>query len=144
MPMSRWLITWNPKTYSGPIVNWKVSRYLDELRTGDDVVLWQSGAMAGVAGVYRVTACPVETPDGDPDKGWASPGDARRVEHILPLAEVLRLPDPIPKAVLRKDRRFADAMVLRAPFQANPFRLTEEQWAAVRERLLSADVLSRH
>jgi predicted RNA-binding protein with PUA-like domain len=136
--MSRWLLQWNPEKYDprgNPITSWKVVRYLKELAAGDEAVLWRSGEKAGVCGIYRVTGSPVEKPKGDEDVGWTDPKDARNVRFDLPIEEVRNLASPITKAELLRDPRFARADILRAPFQANPFRLTDQQWAAITDRL---------
>ena len=74
-PPRWWLFQCNPKTYDlrGALqglsgTSWRVTRYASEMRVGDRVVMWETGAEAGVRGLATLTRPPhpVEAGDSDP------------------------------------------------------------------------------
>ena len=119
-----WLLQRNPR--SGDVMSGSpgsglphtgcVKRYLDEIDSGDRVVLWLSGRSAGVYALGEVT----------------DQAASRRDEVHLDLFVDLRL-QPLPRAMFKTDRRFAGESILRQPFGANPHRVSADAFDAILE-----------
>jgi predicted RNA-binding protein with PUA-like domain len=137
--MAHWLVQSNPAKWrireffadGNQLESWSITRFRDRIQKGDDVALWLSGVDGGVVGLGVVTG-EVEDAAGADDSYWTDPADARAVRMWMPLrlTEVF-LDAPISREELRQDPRFARATILSQPFAGNPFRLTDEEWAAV-------------
>ena len=140
-PAHVWLFQANPDFYdlSGALLSkevgheddWVVTRYRDEMRAGDPVVLWQSGGAAGIYAIGELTDEPSQRPTGDfwPDKEQRAPTEwavSFRYTHILE--------DPIPKTTLLSHPILKDLQVIRAP-QGTNFKVTAEQWTALEDIL---------
>lgn len=132
-----WLIQGNPKRYpvfdalADGISGWSITRSRDKVRVGDRIAFWVSGSEAGVYAVGEVTEEPSE---GVADEQWLDQQDRGRPlvfvgVHLEPLNA------PLLKADLASDERFVDAAILRQPRAGNPFPLSDEEWAAIQERI---------
>lgn len=128
-----WLVQANPKTWdvvgavdARPVEAWCVSRYLGRLTSGDDVGLWVSGRKAGVYAIGEVTG----------DAGLLT-DDLAAAAQVPIRFDVLLRSDPVPKAELVADPRFARSLILRMPGGGNPFPLTDDEWSAIADRLPS-------
>lgn len=69
-----------------------------------------------------------------PGTGWLGPDDIGRRRWVVNFCDGHWLYQPILASALKADKRFEDASILRNPHQANPFKLTDEQWAAITSR----------
>lgn len=131
-----WLVQCNPRLtaiFSDPRGTlpgaWCVKRHTTEIRRGDRMVLWLSGAESGVyalgevdADVQPVVRSPVDT--APPPVTQAS------VDLFLHLFE-----RPVRRTVLKADARFAGTTIMRQPFAANPHRLSAGAFDAILERI---------
>lgn len=134
---SIWLVQCNPRVtdiLATPRTarrdSWCVKRYTHAIRRGDRVVLWLSGAGAGVYALGEVTA-DVHPPAPRAAKGASpSPVIEASVDLFVDLFD-----RPVARAVLKADRRFADESILRQPFAANPHRVSATAYEAILERL---------
>lgn len=92
----------------------------------------------GVYGIYKVSGH-VQKVAASPNPGKrARPGNARNVQHNLPITITHDLMGkPMTKSELLQDLRFRTADIVNSPIHhdKNPFRLTEDQWQAVANRL---------
>jgi 5-methylcytosine-specific restriction enzyme A len=140
-----WLLQYSPRVFDleqalqdGPIESWTVVRYLDEPRAGDQFALWRAGppSRRGVEAFGRITGRPVEgEPRPGPQPHWIDQEKAARHRHWLPIQLTRVLQQPVLAVDLVADPRFANATILREFRSGNPFRLTDEQWAAITEQL---------
>jgi EVE domain len=137
--MAHWLVQGNPAKWraheffadGNQLNSWSITRYRDQIQQGDDVALWLAGPHAGVVALGTVIGA-VEDVFGDPDPYWVRREDAEAVRIRMPLRlGELFLDNPITREELRYDPRFAGATILQQPFAGNPFRLTDDQWAAI-------------
>lgn len=135
--MANWIFQGNPNRFEvmalleaqEPIDAWSITRHIGDLKPGDRAALWVSGAKAGIYVLGVVTAPPFEEVAGD---GW--PEDDQG--SVMTFASVLLddfLTDPITKAELAADARFAAARIITQPQAGNPFLTTDEHWAAIED-----------
>ncbi|WP_460526580.1 AAA family ATPase [Flindersiella endophytica] len=131
-----WMFQCNPKQYDlfehlpqlppGTNDSWVVTRYRDEMRPGDGVVLWQSGARAGIYALARLTGTPRLAPTADfrPETVGAEEHrvDLRIERHVLP---------PITRDQARTDPVLAGLDVLLRPWHGTDFAVTRDQWRAI-------------
>jgi predicted RNA-binding protein with PUA-like domain len=142
-PRRVWLFQANPKLYDleaavqraqiGDTDSWVVSRYRDEMREGDTVVLWQGGDNAGIYAIGELI--------GEPHEREQQP-----TEHELDAAPYLKnryavdfrftlIPDkPISRRDMRVHPVLANSLIIRNP-QGTNFRVTPEEWAAIQDLL---------
>ena len=132
-----WLVQCNPRrsdilasSRTALPDTWCVRRHTKEIRCGDRIVLWLSGADAGVYALGEITADvrPVLPVAGD----GAGPSSVTKASVNFFLNLVDR---PIKRSVLKTDPRFADEPILRQPFAANPHRLSPIALEAILERV---------
>jgi len=140
--MSNWLFQANPARYdvltvlaSGkPIEAWSIGRHYRDLIQGDRAALWVGGRRD--PGIYALGWV-----DGDPGEGlssgdWSRPQDRHRRMMFCPLSlDRILFPHPIPRHLLLQDTRFASARIVTQPQAANPFLLTDDEWAAIEDLL---------
>ena len=109
-----------------------MARHRDQLRPGDNAAIWVSGPLAGVYGLAAIAANEAGEPDIyerviEPNSGWLREEDiGQRIMTVNFRDDARWLDKPILRSVLKADPRFEDASVLTAPFQGNPFPLTED------------------
>lgn len=132
--MATWLFQGNPDLWpvlevlarGEPIRSWNAVRHLARITPGDRAVLWVSGRRSGVYAVGTVT--------GAPEPGGVDGAGRGRPRHRVAL-ELCALDEPVPRAELKTDPRFARSEIMRAPRGGNPFPVTDEEWTAIAERL---------
>jgi len=118
-----------------------VARYHQLLSPGDNAAIWVSGRDSGVYGLATIAPNPAGDADIydrriQPDNDWLPGSKRKRVVPTVNFGSDARwLQKPIPRSILKADPRFVDAPILRAPFQANPFPLTDKQWQAITSRV---------
>jgi hypothetical protein len=131
-----WLVQCNPRvtdilasSRTGLPDAWCVKRHTNEIRRGDRIVLWLSGAHAGVYALGEVTA------DVHPLAPAAGGGAARSPVIKASVDLFVDLFDrPVKRSVLKADPRFADEPIMRQPFAANPHRVSAVGFDAILER----------
>ena len=122
-----------------------VARYREQLRPGDNAAIWVSGPRAGVCGFATIAANEAGEPDIyerviEPNSGWNREEDiGQRILTVNFRDDARWLDKPILRSTLKTDPRFEGAPILTAPFQGNPFPVTDEQWNAITSRDLSQD-----
>jgi hypothetical protein len=118
--------------------SWCVRRHLREIRREDRIVLWLSGADAGVYALGEIAA------DVHPPAARAVRGAAPAPPTKASLDLFVDLFDrPVARGALKADPRFADESILRQPFAANPHRVSARAFDAILERVAtSADLRS--
>jgi MoxR-like ATPase len=135
---SCWLFQANPKLFdlerklqvegADAVDAWKVAKFVDKMKSGDTVLLWQAGKKAGIYAVAELSG-PVfevtkETADDFVDIGG----------YKAPLRITTILDAPILKDVLLAQPELANLHILKAPFGTN-FKVTADEWAAIRKLL---------
>jgi hypothetical protein len=135
--MAHWLLQGNPLSWrihdfftaGHTRTTWTLRRNHDQAAAGDDVALWLTGREGGVVAIGVVTGPatygPASSYDLQHDEGWTLPVSFHR--HFLD--------EPVSRAALKADERFASEQILRAPGSGNPFPLSPEAWAAVLEQV---------
>ena len=117
-----WLFQANPQRYDleqglrrHRLEDWQVTRYKDEIRPGDLVLLWKAGENRGLYGVGRVASEPYRRSDGD---------------EVVDVEYLGRLREPLLAETLQQHPVLSQMHILRAP-QGTNFRITEKEWEAL-------------
>lgn len=129
-----WLFQANPK-YSRiveaiadrPQIHWLVTRYQNEIRLGDSVLIWVAGKRAGIYATAEVMEPPHfldEPPDLDI---WTMPIRARGRFYASVTFTQKFVDAPLLKSDLRHHSVLRSLTVIHAPHNTN-FRITAEQW----------------
>ena len=139
-----WLFQANPKIFNlerelkmlsnEALASWRVTRYRDEIKVGDNVLLWQSGKEAGVYALAVITG-PV-TP-ATPEEIEASE-DIKSTNYMAPIQITEIFDSPILKTDLLETGYFENMQVFRNA-QGTNFRVSEAEWAALKELISPAD-----
>ena len=112
--------------------DWSCHWYREAVKPGHKAALWMAGR-SDVRGVYAlgtVTSEPYET--ASEAEYWTDPADRHRRMWSVGIAfDTLLVETPILAGELRKDPRFAEASIIRAPGHANPHRLRKGEWQAI-------------
>ncbi len=148
-PIAAWLFKANPDVWDilaflrsgAAIEHWRMtpSYRVDLVGPDQPAVLWVTGPASasytpGVWALGRITG-EVDEDVGDPDDDlWRDHGAQRQVRpyvemHLEPLAE------PIARADLADDPRFAEAEILRRPRMGNPVALRPAEYQAIVDRV---------
>lgn len=112
--------------------HWSCYRYREAVKPGHKAVLWMAGPTRtrGVYALGVISSEPYETASGT--EYWTDPADRhRRMWSVGIRFDRLFIKEPILATELRKDPRFAEASIIRAPRHANPHRLRKVEWQAV-------------
>ena len=142
---SAWVFQANPKKWDVDraledlkVVRWLVNQYRDDIRCGDRVFLWRSGAQAGVVAVCTALADPTPLPDDKESYRYRLEDAMFAGDRIrVPLAIEKVLQRPILRMALLWNRDLEGMAILRRPQGTNfPLEPTEaaalEQMAASR------------
>jgi EVE domain len=135
--MKSWLFQANPK-YSQILeaiqkldgIYWLVTRYNNEIVSGDRVLIWIAGKQSGIYAIAEVAEAP-KFMDEPPDiEIWTMPIRAK-ARFYAPVTFQQKLLDaPLLKPVLLYDRILYEMEVIRYPRNTN-FRVSSEQWHQV-------------
>lgn len=104
---------------------WPIKRHASAMAADDPVVLWASGKNGGVRAIGRLTAV---------TQGGRGAGTCR----VAWTHDLLDVEHPVGREQFRSIPALADAPIVRQPFGANPFMLTDAQWSEL-ARLLEVD-----
>ncbi len=150
--MTNWIFQLNPDRFDIAASDeadrprrFNVARYRDQLRPGDSAAIWESGPHAGVYGLATIAANEAGEPDIyerviEPNSGFRHEEDiGQRMVTVNFRDDARWLDKPILRSILKGDPRFEDAPILIAPFQGNPFPVTDDQWRAITSRLSDDD-----
>ena len=141
-----WLFQANPRYFDlaervgsaalGDEDAWTVTRYRDEMRPGEPVVLWLAGPQAGIYAIGELTGEPREhtfTVEDIPQ--WITPNlDGPTVVWQVPFRYTHVLPEPIRKATCQEHPALQQMVVLKVPNGTN-FKLTSTEWETIQELL---------
>ncbi|MFG1605038.1 EVE domain-containing protein [Actinoplanes sp. NPDC049265] len=143
--MGQWLLRCNPAhwrirdffTDGHTSTGWTIKQHWKRIRPGDDVAVWLSGEGGGVVAIGSVAGEPHFGPFADEDAHyWTGDRDPAGERWVVPVEFTAHFLDhPIGREVLEADPRFAHALILRMTGGRNPSPLTDEEWAAVADRV---------
>lgn len=136
--LNYWLFQANPRYYDlrqelhskqlGDSDSWVVTRFKEEMHEGDPLLLWQAGPEAGVyaLGELRGVPYPRKTDEHffESEEGQAEWGVSFKITQILE--------PPVLKTQLLNHPLLGALSVIKSP-QGTNFRVTAEQWEAIRE-----------
>ncbi len=121
-----WIFQANSKKYeykipralnpSNSTIDWKVTRYRNEIKKGDIALFWESGAGAGIYAVGQVDSLPVFHED---DNDWKV---TLRYQSVLS--------PPLLKAHLKKHHLLKDLRIIHVPNGTN-FAVSPEEWREI-------------
>lgn len=142
-----WLFQANPARYriedslrqeGGEL--WNLMQHADKVREGDRVLIWISGAQAGVYAVGTVLGDPemqADSPEGQ--AYWTNAKDGTRLRQRVPVRYDRSLADrPLLKAYLVHDPELDGLAVIRQPRGTN-FPVTDAEWSAISRWLREGD-----
>jgi hypothetical protein len=138
--MTDWILQCNPRVWdvydwwensNEPLASWTIARHLNDIRRGDRFAFWIGGSQAGVYATGTFTG---QITQGHVDpKYWKRPPRGLEWFAYLQVRQYL-FDRPIRKFDLMQDKDFANALIIRMPGGANPFRLTPKEWRAIERR----------
>ena len=138
--MRRWIFQANPKQYDivGALtaldeIRWRVPQYTDEVRPGDEVVIWRSGSESGVVGVGVVVTDPFESTVPLTEARFVRDKETEGNPETRVLIKV-RDVDYVPKSVLQLQESLREHQIIRAPM-GTVFRLEQLEWDAIKTLL---------
>jgi hypothetical protein len=115
-----------------PPTSWSIGRHRDDIAEGDRAALWIGGRQEpGIYAIGTVTGPPFKGVTG---AGWAADERGRELWFCPLFLDRIYVNDPIPKAEISADPRFASARIITQPQAANPFLTTDEQWEVIEEQ----------
>lgn len=137
--MAYWLFQGNPKYYQIfdaikdlEQMPWLVTRYDNQIASGDGVIIWVSGKAAGIYAIALVVD-PPKMIEKQPDiKYWIDKSRLGKKPQALIEFTSKLLDKPLLREDLKKDPVLKDLMVIRQPNATN-FKVTPEQWQRVHE-----------
>ncbi|AIZ45177.1 hypothetical protein QR90_08775 [Deinococcus radiopugnans] len=145
---SVWLFQSNPKYYDlaghlsttkvGDEDEWTVTRHEKEMRIGDPVVLWVSGAEGGVYALGELTGKPsvrLTAPEWRVEAGLDTPAGSLAV----PFRYTRILTAPVGRAAIDAHPVLSQMLVRRVPNGTN-YKLSQAEWEALQPLLSGDDV----
>ncbi len=136
--MNYWLFQGNPKYYrildalrDHEQMPWLVTRYAQEIKTGDGVLVWLAGADAGIYAIAEIIA-PPQILEAIPDLDYWNNSTSIRADKPRAMLKFVRklLGQPLRRHELKQDQLLKQLLVIKAPNSTN-FRVTTEQWQQV-------------
>lgn len=140
-----WIFQSNPAKYdlvgalkAGALRQWSVNQHASEIKQGDRVVLWQSGAEGGVFAFATVTSSVADRLDQDVELPFFRGGKPATVPHsCVELTIDITLADqPISADQIRSHAQLSG---LHLNLQGTNFRLTAEQFEEIESLLVDDD-----
>jgi predicted RNA-binding protein with PUA-like domain len=137
--MAYWLFQGNPKYYrildgirDFTQMPWLVTRYAKEMQSGDGVLVWMSGANAGVYAIAEIVEAPKRMKDL-PDIGYWLDTSRLGEKPFATLRFTDKLLDrPLLRSELKQDPVLKSLIVLRQPNATN-FKVMAAEWQRVYE-----------
>jgi 5-methylcytosine-specific restriction enzyme B len=102
----------------GSVIEHPVSRYVPEMQPGDTVLLWSSGAAAGIRAIGTVVG--------------HEPGDEEAASVAVRIDSILE--QPVLRERFMRDPVLSSAHIIQSP-HGTSFRVGDEEWSAI-QRLL--------
>jgi 5-methylcytosine-specific restriction enzyme B len=111
---------------------WNLNQYTREVGAGDQVLIWISGADAGVYAVGTVLSDPVIRSDSSTGIGyWVDPSEGFRAKaRVRVRYDRVLLERPLLKTYLQADPALWDMRILRFARGTN-FPITPDEWSAL-------------
>jgi predicted RNA-binding protein with PUA-like domain len=139
-----WLFQANPNKYrieeslkTESEEEWNLNQHAESVHTGDRVLIWISGAAAGIYAIGEVVAEPRLRPDSPTGLGYWH--DRREGEKVKPRVRVryvqVFLDRPLHKVLLEFDPILTKMGIMRFARGTN-FSVTDEEWAAIQRWLV--------
>lgn len=132
-----WIFQANPKYYDirGSLanlreMNWTTAQYVDEIRPGDAVFVWESGPQGGIMGRGTVLTRPQEMPDQEGQEFIRDQAKFAGAQTRVRLSIDEVLPRPLGRSVLVDHPVLRDLQILKFANATN-FKVTPEQRAAL-------------
>jgi predicted RNA-binding protein with PUA-like domain len=126
-----WLVKEEPANYSfesllkdgktlwSGVRNPLAQKHLRSMKKGDAVFYYHTGSEKAVVGIARVAGTP-----------YPDPGDTSGKLHVVDIAPVKRLPQPVTLAEIKSDPFFVDFALTRIP-RLSVMPVTDAQWARI-------------
>jgi len=137
----RWLFQANPTVWDlrrdllnrsvGDVGDWSVTRFGDEMQSGDGVVLWSAGPQAGI---YALGELQGEVFDRPAQGFTQSTPTAEGTEPAIRFAYTHILAEPLLRETLEDDAVVSQLSVIRGP-QGTNFKVTPPQWLRIVEMI---------
>ncbi|HEY1499725.1 MAG TPA: EVE domain-containing protein [Acidobacteriaceae bacterium] len=110
---------------------WSVSRYANQIGTGDRVYLWEAGREGGVAAVAEISEPPRLLPEPSAQLPFARVAAAFAGDRARARLRILTVIEPvIPRRSIVSNPDLQELGVLRFPRGTN-YRLSLDQWQAL-------------
>lgn len=149
--MNNWLFQSNPKYYEIDkairelkTIVWKVSSYQKEIKPGDPVFIWKSGADGGILALGEIMDNPHEMPTPEAEKKYLTErGQGMTAGKFSATVQIKKLVEPIlSKDKITNNLALANLSVLRFANASN-FRVTEEQALEINKMIEGESNLDR-
>jgi predicted RNA-binding protein with PUA-like domain len=108
-------------TWSG-VRNPVAQKHLREVRKGDRIFYYHTGNEKSVVAIAKAAS-----------NAYPDPDDASGKAHVVEVAPVKRLKNPVTLAAIKADKRFADFPLVRIP-RLSVMPVTDKQWEAIVEK----------
>lgn len=141
-----WLFQSNPKRYNsvselkdGTIKEgtWTVTRYQQEISSGDIGILWISGKRAGIYAIFDIISDPqVIVDESASRKYWIDKNEADIPQLRIKYRYKFKLSKPLLKSEILKIVGLKDLLILKQP-QATNFPVTDEQWNIISQEIVT-------
>jgi hypothetical protein len=115
---------------------WNLNQHADDVRVGDQVLIWISGSDAGVYAVGTVVAPPAITPDSVTGQAyWLEAEQGKRAKpRVRVRYDRVLIDRPLLKPYLEADPNLWSLRILQFPRGTN-FAVEREEWQAIQEWL---------
>jgi predicted RNA-binding protein with PUA-like domain len=110
------------KMASSKLEDWLATRYRNEMHTGDTVLFWQAGGLAGIYATGKLSNKRHQVPYLSGDGDW-------RVD----VSYTQILPNPIFKEQLSKLPSLRDLSILHPPVRGTNFKVTGAEWKVLQK-----------
>ncbi len=139
-----WIFQANPKTFNickwwkdhpnDDSITWSIRQYDDEVRKGDQGIIWLSGNKSGIYAIVEVTTNPGKLNHTEEEKlYWTDRKELSKISKRAVLEYRNRLFDqPIDRQFCQNDKVLSGLSILRQA-QRTVFRITEEQLERISE-----------
>lgn len=139
-----WLFQSNPKRYNsiGELQDetikggtWTITRYQQQISTGDIGILWISGKKAGIYAIFDIISDPqVIVDDSASREFWVDKNEADTPQLRIKYRYNLKLLTPLLKSEILKIEGLKDLLILKQP-QATNFPVTDEEWNIISQEI---------
>jgi EVE domain-containing protein len=138
-----WIFQANPKKYriedslnAEASEYWSLNQHAEEVHDGDRVLIWLSGANAGIYALGTVVGEPILQTDSSIGIGyWRDPAEGKKLKpRVLVRYDEVFLDCPLEKGLLQLDPLLSNMRIMRFA-QGTNFPVTVAEWQAITARL---------